>query len=272
MTRIAAGNASPNQPSIDNPAARTVAATLESTAVGGSGAANGHALPAEATPDRPAPPIGGPKGAIADAATFISDIKRWEGEERFMYVDTRGYITTGIGHLLKNGDEASKLPWYHRQTGRPATQTEIKSVFQRLSQMWTDYKTEHPNGKGYAASYYEKVSDLVLPGGEPLKLATDRLNKDFLRDLRKMFPDFDSYPFPAQRGLVDMAYNLGLGNLRHKFPNFVAACNAGDFAAAAKECHRSSSRADRNEATRSLFQSAADLTSSVRTVAKEIRL
>jgi GH24 family phage-related lysozyme (muramidase) len=222
--------------------------------------------------DRPAAPsTAAPSGGRSDAQTFLKDVKRWEGEHRFMYVDGRGYVTTGIGHLLKNTDEALKLPWLHRGTGRPATPAEVRSAFERVAQEWADYKRGHPNGNGYGATHYADKSDLLLPQGEATRLALGRLNKEFLGGLRKLFPDFDRYPLPAQRGLVDMAYNLGVGKLEKTFPNFVDACRRGDFGAAADECKRSSSRKERNDATQALFREAAQLNATVRTFTREIR-
>ncbi len=76
----------------------------------------------------------------------------------------------------------------------------------------------------------------------------------------------------AQRALVDMAYNLGVGKLAAKFPHLIAACRLGDFTSAAGESERSSSRLERNVAARDLFIQAAQLSASVRTLTKEIRL
>ena len=53
-----------------------------------------------------------------------------------------------------------------------------------------------------------------------------------------------------------MAYNLGAGGLA-KFKNLRAACEAGDWALAATECSRSTSRPARNEWTRQMFLEAA---------------
>src|SRR5262245_20061809 len=111
MTRIAVGNGTPNQPSIDGPLAHAASATSEARAavavVAGTRGADG--------PDRPAPLGGGGSGHVAaDASAFLKDLKGWEGEHPNLYVDTRGFVTTGIGQLLKTADDAAKLPWLHR--------------------------------------------------------------------------------------------------------------------------------------------------------------
>lgn len=190
-----------------------------------------------------------------------------------MYVDTRGHVTTGIGHLLETAGDASKLPWQHSVTGQRATPTEIKSAFERLSQVAADHTREHPDAKGLPLKTAAQVSDLVLPEGYATKLAAARVNGEFLEGLRDLFPAFDSFPMPAQRALVDMAYTLGVGGLEHKFPKLVAACRQPnpDFATAAAESHRSSSRESRNHATNHLFLEAARLTQSVQGLTREIR-
>jgi len=189
-----------------------------------------------------------------------------------MYLDTAGLVTTGIGHLLKTPDAAAKLPWYHQATGLPATSAEVRTVFEALRASWAQYRTEHPKGPNHLeARYYEKVSDLVLPPTFPRRDAIDRLQNDFLPKLRGVFPGFDRYPMPAQRAIVDMAYNLGIGKLERGFPRFVALCRAGEFAKAAGESHRSSSREDRNVATRQLLEEAEGLKKSVGSLAIGIR-
>jgi GH24 family phage-related lysozyme (muramidase) len=202
----------------------------------------------------------------------LKDVKRWEGDHQFMYLDTRGYVTTGIGHLLKNADAAVDLPWRHRSTGQPATQAEVRAAFNNLKQMWTDHRQDHPKGPNpFTAEHYERKSDLVLPERLSETLALARLQKEFLGGLRRIFPGFDQYPTPAQRALVDMAYNLGVGKLERSFPNLVDACRAGDFDVAAAESRRTSSRANRNAETRDLFLQADQLKTSIRTFSREVR-
>jgi GH24 family phage-related lysozyme (muramidase) len=53
-----------------------------------------------------------------------------------------------------------------------------------------------------------------------------------------------------------MAYNLGVGGLS-RFQELLKACDRGDWAAAAEECHRRTCRDERNEWTRELFIEAA---------------
>jgi GH24 family phage-related lysozyme (muramidase) len=177
---------------------------------------------------------------------LVADLLRWEGRTSHMYVDTRGYVTTGIGNMIPSAEAAKKLPWIDAKTGKPATPEQIEAAFTAVAGM----------PKGMKAGNYASATTLRLPDSTVRQLASDRLKNEFLPALRRMFPDFDSFPESAQKALVDMVYNLGAGGLA-KFKNLRAACEAGDWARAATECSRSTSRPERNEWTRQMFLEAA---------------
>jgi GH24 family phage-related lysozyme (muramidase) len=185
---------------------------------------------------------------VPDARALCSEILKWEGYRRDMYVDARDNVMTGIGHFLPNARAALALPWKHRATGLPATGHEI----------WAAFEQVRAQAAGHGAPAHQRASDLVLPAGFAIELATRRLERELLPALRRLCPGFDAYPLPAQRALVDMAYNLGVGRLI-RFGSLIAACAQLDFRKAARYCHRWTSRAGRNEATRNLFLDAANL-------------
>ena len=111
MTRIAPGTGSPNQPSLDGPlTGETGAASAPAPAAGGA-----RGGPTDVAPDHPATPSRGASGrAPTDPRTFLPMLKAAEGETRYMYLDTRGLVTTGIGHLHKPADPSTNLPCYHK--------------------------------------------------------------------------------------------------------------------------------------------------------------
>lgn len=195
------------------------------------------------------------------AELFCRDLLKWEGNVRHMYRDTQGHVTTGVGNLLRDAGAATALPWRHGENGPPATPDEVRAAFKRVATMST----------GYKAAYYQRASDLVLPKATVMSMMADRLEREFLPGLRRTFPGFDHYPQPAQRALVDMAYNLGVGGLA-KFGRLRDACQRGDFATAALECDRRTSRPERNQATRELFQMAAGAMAARSARPNEVRL
>ena len=150
-------------------------------------------------------------------------------------MDAYGNVATGIDHRLPNADAAIALPWRHRGTGVAATPSEIRAAFEQIREQ----------GPGHKTIAYRFASDLVLAAGVAVDLAATRIERDFLPGLRRLCPNFDRYPLPARRALVDMAYDLGLGGLA-KFRNLMAACKRGDFATAAEHCHRRTTRGIRN--------------------------
>jgi GH24 family phage-related lysozyme (muramidase) len=260
MTRIAPGTQLPNQTSFDDLLPNTGAAadpTVTTAAASARPGAGGR----DAGVDQPAPrKVGTQMRAAIDTRALLTELTRWEGCCSHMYVDTRGFVTTGIGNMLPNAEAAIALPWRHERTGLLATAAEIRAAFDHV----------HGQESGHGSNWYKRASDLVLPPNVTNDLAIRRLETEFLPGLNRLFPRFDSYPLPAQRALVDMAYNLGVGRLG-RFERLIAACARGDFTAAAEHCHRRSSRETRNAATSALFLEAANLTASVRPQARQVR-
>ena len=186
--------------------------------------------------------------AVPGARALCSEILRWEGYRRDMFVDGRGNVMTGVGHFLPNARAALALPWKHKATGLPATGREI----------WAAFEQVRAQAAGHAAPAHQRASDLLLPPGFAIDLAIRRLERQSLPALRRLCPGFDAFPLPAQRALVDMVYDLGVGRFG-RVGNLIAACAQRNFRKAALHCHRWTSGPARNHATRDLFLDAADL-------------
>jgi hypothetical protein len=185
--------------------------------------------------------------ATEDTRSLCAELLRWEPCRPHMYVDRRGFLATGAGHALRSIEAAIALPWCHRASGLPATIAEIARAFVRVRALGRRQKTLS----------YRLASDLVLPPGIAGDLAIGRVERDVLPALRRLCSDFDRYPLPARRALVDMAFDVGVAGLA-RFRNLIAACAQRDFATAANHCHRRASRETRNAATRVLFLEAAN--------------
>jgi GH24 family phage-related lysozyme (muramidase) len=183
----------------------------------------------------------------SDTRSLCAEVLRWEACRPHMYVDRRGFVATGAGHTLPTVDTAIALPWRHRASGPSATAAEIGRAFVRVRALGPRQRTLS----------YRLASDLVLPPGVAGDLAIRRVDRNVLPGLRRLFPNFDRYPLPARRALIDMAFDLGLAALS-RFRNLITACATGDFATAANHCHRRGGRDTRNAATRLLFLEAAN--------------
>lgn len=189
---------------------------------------------------------------MIDHAKALALIGSFEGRVPWMYLDTNGYVTVGIGNLLATPQTALALVWYHNalhdDAGQEAGPTEISDEWARV----------HAAVPGRVASSYRAITMLELADAETDRLFGKRVD-EFEVQLVGEFPDFPTWPEPAQLGALDMIFNCGLGELKRDFPHYMQALHDGDFAGAAEHCHRKSKRGgdERNEAVRKLFEAAA---------------
>jgi GH24 family phage-related lysozyme (muramidase) len=173
-------------------------------------------------------------------------IAPFEGNIPHMYLDTEGFVTVGIGNMLPSSDAASALAFTNRATQNPATKEEIK----------TDFDSVSAQEKAKAAKYYRQFTKLDFPDIEVNRLFQIRV-AEFQKQLRQAYSDHDTYPDPAQLALLDMAFNLGTGALKKKWPKLNQAIDKQDWVDAAEQCNRPGANAVRNAGTKALFEQAA---------------
>lgn len=195
----------------------------------------------------------------ADGRRFVLNCKRWELVVPYMYLDEKGLVTVGIGNLLRTEAAALALPFQNRAAGRMATPGEIRARYLAVKAMkpamkWTAYRLTSP--------------EIELDPEEIDKLLLARLDGEFLPGLRRRYPGFDAFPFPAQEGCVDMVFTMGFGieagppkerKGMAGFPTFNSALRAKppDFILASNECHRADARPERNAWTKGKFLEAS---------------
>ncbi len=181
-------------------------------------------------------------GGYLDQA--IERLKQFEGSVPWMYLDTVGKVTVGVGTMLPDARSAGTLPF--RMGDRAATVEEIAKEFARVSALV----------KGRAAASYRTANGLRLAEG-----AIDGRLRDVLEGfegyLRAHIGGYGEMPDGVKLALLDMVYNLGPGRLFHQYPRLVAAIERGDWAEAAGACLRRGPSAARNAWTREQFQEAA---------------
>jgi len=189
----------------------------------------------------------------------FGDLVRWEGAVPWLYLDVRGFPTTGLGFLVKTVADSEELPWKNITAGREATQDEVKLDYDRVLNM----RPALP-----AARYRSAGTRLELTSAEVVARAIRRLREEFLPALVRIFPDFDIFPFPAQAALIDLVWNLGAGRdgdpvLGRKatglraFSKLRLAVNNRDWIAASACSRRRTSRDARNEWTATHFIEAS---------------
>jgi GH24 family phage-related lysozyme (muramidase) len=177
-------------------------------------------------------------------AEYIAKLKDFEGYTDYMYLDSTGNVTIGVGILLANASAAKSagITFKNRKTGKTATAAEIEQ----------DYNAVKAAPKGMVESKYEKYTQLVATGG-----LESRLQKELSQakaDAKSYYPDFSTLPDTVQWALVDMAFNLGGAGLK-KFAKLKAALEKAvqskakeDWEAAAKESSRTGIQSSRNSA------------------------
>jgi GH24 family phage-related lysozyme (muramidase) len=189
-------------------------------------------------------PCANKKGTMTmDISDYFDDLDAHEGCTTWLYCDVRGFVTVGIGNLVATEDVAAVHPFFHRADGSAATDEEKRAGWNAVKGAFDATKS---------AAFYESACDLRLPVEYVQGLVATRLATEFIPGIVRLCPQFSTFPLPARRALVDMAYNLGVHGLG-MFPHMLAACNAGDWAMAAGQCHRSSCRDTRNAWTAQCF-------------------
>lgn len=186
---------------------------------------------------------------MTDPTRFLPGLLRREGAVSWLYRDVLGYATIGVGNLVHDADEACGLPLYNVSADRPATEAEIRTEFQRVMSCQ----------RGLRAAAYRtlKGPHIELSAAEIERLALHRLTTEFLPGVARILPAFETLPAPAQEAIVDMAWNLGVVGLE-RFGHLLRAIDLGDWAEAARQCHRATCREERNAWTAAQFTAAAE--------------
>src|ERR1017187_4132058 len=178
-----------------------------------------------------------------DPALVIPRLQSYEGRVPYMYSCTGGKVTIGIGQAIEPPADALHLPL--SIAGRPATPAETQADYAAVAAAQIGLVA-----KAYAPLTQSRMADADIDTLIPGDVAS------FEASLAAALPNWNTYPAPAQAALFDMAFNLGLGGLK-RFPHLLAAVDAGDWAAAAAQCHRQGIGDARNQQTAALFLQAA---------------
>lgn len=189
-------------------------------------------------------------------------VRSGEGESPYMYPDTKGNITVGIGHHLPSIEYAQKLPFYYddEKGKREASDKDIERAYNKLkkTQSGLNYTEYDPD----VYSQYEKV-----------KLEKQRIDRHYddllrqhARELRQKLPNFDTFEPEAQQALLDMQFNIGDRKFREQYekngkyveawPKLFEAIANRDWMRAAEESHRKDVQSSRNKAIKDLFLKA----------------
>lgn len=179
---------------------------------------------------------------IADGEAF----KNW------MYLDSVSYVTIGYGFMMPDAESAVGVDLRHADK-KVAKVDEKRDEWQRLRKISAAGKELN-----YRAEHYRKDATLFITQDEGERLMLVKLD-GFIRDLRKIYPKFDTFPEDAQVALMDMIYNLGW-KVKSVFVNFTASINdpkGADWKKAAAQSRRPQLSDARNAEVKRLLLAAA---------------
>jgi len=182
-----------------------------------------------------------------EKSTLRTKLSSYEGNIPYMYLDSNGYVTIGVGHLTPSLEAAQKLNLVVEKTGAKASKAQIKSDFEAVK--------KQQGGK--PAHSYKKHTKLIMTITERNKLTNEHI-ESFYRELNRFYPNFDEYPAKVRLALFDMIFNLGMSRLKSLFPSFNKAVKAKKWTEAAAQSNRQPPIAPaRNKYVRELFEAAA---------------
>jgi GH24 family phage-related lysozyme (muramidase) len=209
----------------------------------------------------PGPEAGGDPYSPLTFEEIAADLVAWEGEVSHLYLDSKGFMTIGIGTCLvtkehpKDPTQTLALPFYYRGTDNKAEAKDIREVFNKVVAMPAKLPSTN----------YQTRPDLELKPADIRALVRDFIDNKALKALTRNFPDFNTFPKCARRAMVDIAYNAGAGffndstpKVPAKAPKMRAAILAQDWKKASAEVPVKG-RAERKQWRQELFDYAQTL-------------
>ena len=174
------------------------------------------------------------------AAAWPTVCRRYEGVTTWMYLDTKGLVTTGIGFLIDSVSAAQALPW--QKGARAATKAEIETEWRRVKgkQAWKKY-----NG---LSAVWRDSAVLSLPMATvDAKLL--EMTPRYWAGPARAIPGLEDAPADAQLAILDEAWQNGTAflNAGTTWKGTRAAALAGDWSAAASNVPGSGDRAERRK-------------------------
>lgn len=165
-----------------------------------------------------------------------------EARLRFMYLDVKGLVTTGLGNLIDaTGPPPLRPPTDSERTASHAQARQLlwltgdggTATPDQVDAEWDQIKGRLDQAR-FGGGTFEPFATLFLSDDEIDRIVFDKLNQmEGTLKSRSPFADFDNFPADAQLGLLSMSWGMGP---KFNFPKFQAFVAAGEWTSAATEC------------------------------------
>ncbi len=181
-------------------------------------------------------------------------LEQYEGKVNFMYLDVKGLVTVGVGHLIDPVHMALKLEFGPKGGGGPVSAAEVTAEWQKIK---ARKDIVNKGGEAFGA-----ITSLVLTDKGIKKMVLDDANaiENYIKtngSAQKFYADFNNWPADAQLGFMGVAWG-GIPIPQFGWHKFPEACRVADWDTAAIESKISSAiAAGRNEAHKLMFMNAA---------------
>lgn len=195
-------------------------------------------------------------------------IKINEDSKSHFYRDTKDKVTIGYGQMIPDAETAEKLPLYLYSTNnkkiREAMPSEKREAFMRVKSYDAG---RNASAEAYNPAHNQRLLNIHIDKPD-MEWALEQRLREGERHLKRAFPEFESYPRPAQIALFDMEYNLGPTKFRPNridpktgeeegWPKLFDAINRRDWKQAAEQSHRRDIDDQRNQKAQNLFLESA---------------
>jgi GH24 family phage-related lysozyme (muramidase) len=160
-----------------------------------------------------------------------------ENNVSWLYRDSVGKMTVGIGTMLPNLAASQELNWY-RPGEYPATPEDIAADWARVAAI----------NVGYSAQHYHSIDGLYMLQADILFRAENDV-RHFDNALAGNLPWYYLLPDSVKMAMLDIAYNVGEQGILKGFPKMLAALQAHNWPLAAVESKRPQLSIARNDWT-----------------------
>jgi len=172
-------------------------------------------------------------------AKLRSKLEQYEGRVEHMYLDTKGFVTVGVGHMMPSSEEAKKVAFINAVSGAAATKKEIEDEFALIK--------SKPFGAAYNYRRFKSYTKLKL-SDSTINEITNKHIVIFEGELKRIYgaAEFKTHPKNVKLTLFDMIFNLGMRKLNTRYPKFNKYIKANDYKNSALESNKKGVAAERN--------------------------